>query len=135
MTLSAFSDQKLWPVSIAFLCLFIFKWHCTLIKIKNAHPEKVWKIRLRLNGSTWTFPHFVSDVYTKFHNKTNEAFLVHTTLSVVIVKTQFPIEANGETSKFLQRTLCKCCFAGEKIWKSSDCVTKKNPCGPFAVSI
>ena len=49
---------------------------------------------------------------------------------MVFLKKQLPIETNGETSKLLQGTLNKTCFAGEKILRSSECVAdkkKKNP--------
>ena len=47
------------------------------------------------------------------------------TVSAITLKTQFPIETCGKTSKFLQRTLIKCCFVCDKILRSSDCVAEK----------
>ena len=44
--------------------------------------------------------------------------------SLVILRTQFPIETNGETKTFRLGTLSKCCFAVKKL-RTSDCVTEE----------
>ena len=42
------------------------------------------------------------------------------------LKNAIPRRNNAQTSTFLQRTLRKCCFAGEKMVKTCDCVIEKN---------
>ena len=50
---------------------------------------------------------------------------MYMSLSAFSLKTQFPVETNGKTSTFLQRTLSECCFAGEMNLRSLDCFRKE----------